>query len=218
MTEADILATTYEDTVTVYRAFKDTLPGGESVFKSGLDGKVVYEDVECALSTHTGGKLQQSKSTAKTETTFCLFTRPEVDIQTNDFLVITHFGKKIEAVAGFPECMKSHNNIPAEFREMVIDLAVQLQGKVKDNTPVKTGHLRNEWHVGSIEKRGNEYYIEVYNNVEYVEPVEYGHQTRGGKGFVKGAHMMELSLQEVQKHLPGYLREWMNDFLNTHEL
>ena len=58
MTEADILATTYEDTVTVYRAFKDTLPGGESVFKSGLDGKVVYEDVECALSTHTGGKLQ----------------------------------------------------------------------------------------------------------------------------------------------------------------
>ena len=109
------LATTYEDTVTVYRAFKDTLPGGESVFKSGLDGKVVYEDVECALSTHTGGKLQQSKSTAKTETTFCLFTRPEVDIQTNDFLVITHFGKKIEAVAGFPECMKSHNNIPVKL-------------------------------------------------------------------------------------------------------
>ena len=26
------------------------------------------------------------------------------------------------------------------------------------------------------------------------------------------------TLQEVQKHLPGYLREWMNDFLNTHEL
>ena len=67
------------------------------------------------LSTHTGGKLQQSKSTAKTETTFCLFTRPEVDIQTNDFLVITHFGKKIEAVAGFPECMKSHNNIPVKL-------------------------------------------------------------------------------------------------------
>ena len=65
MTEADILATTYEDTVTVYRAFKDT--------------------------------------------------RPEVDIQTNDFLVITHFGKKIEAVAGFPECMKSHNNIPVKL-------------------------------------------------------------------------------------------------------
>lgn len=107
---------------------------------------------------------------------------------------------------------------PAEFREMVIDLAVQLQGKVKEKTPVKTGHLRREWHVGSIEQRGNEHYIEVYNNVEYVEPVEYGHRTRGGKGFKKGVHMMELSLQEVQKHLPDYLREWMNGFLNTHEL
>lgn len=48
---------------------------------------------------------------------------------------------------------------------MVIDLAVQLQGKVKDNTPVKTGHLRNEWHIGSIEKRGNEYYIEIIAKV-----------------------------------------------------
>ena len=54
---------------------------------------------------------------------------------------------------------------------MVIDLAVQLQGKVKDNTPVKTGHLRNEWHVGSIEKRGNPEVLvsqesdELYSNV-----------------------------------------------------
>lgn len=107
---------------------------------------------------------------------------------------------------------------PAEFREMVLDVAEQLQGKVKEKTPVKTGHLRREWHIGEIEKRGNEYYVEVYNNVEYVEPVEYGHRKRGGKGFVRGAHMMELSLQEVQQHLPGYLREWLNDFLNSHDL
>lgn len=107
---------------------------------------------------------------------------------------------------------------PAEFREMVIKVANELWKKVKEETPVKTGNLRGEWHVGSIEQRGSEYYIEVYNNVEYAEPVEYGHRTRGGKGFVKGAHMMELSLQEVQKQLPDYLREWMNDFLNTHEL
>lgn len=120
MTEADILAMTYEDTVTVYRAFKDTLPGGESVFKSGLEGKIVYEDVECALSTHTGGKLQQSKSTASTDTTFCLFTRPEIDVQTNVFLLIMHLGKRIEAVAGFPERMKSHNNIPVKLDKDIV--------------------------------------------------------------------------------------------------
>ena len=120
MTEADILATTYEDTVTVYRAFKDTLRTGESVFRGGLEGKVVYEDVECALSTHTGGKLQQSPSTAKTETDFCLFTRPEVDIQPNDLLVVMHLGKRIEAVAGYPECMKSHNNIPVRLGKEIV--------------------------------------------------------------------------------------------------
>ena len=47
--------------------------------------------------------------------------------------------------------------------------------------------------------------------------MEYGHRKPGG-GVAPGAHMMELSLQEVQRHLPGYLREWMNDFINTHEL
>lgn len=39
MQEADILAETYWDTVTVYRPFKDTLPSGESVFKSVRKGR-----------------------------------------------------------------------------------------------------------------------------------------------------------------------------------
>lgn len=107
---------------------------------------------------------------------------------------------------------------PEEFKRMVIDVAVQLEGRVKERTPKVTGHLQSEWHVGDIEKRGDTYYIEVYNNVEYAEPVEYGHRTRGGRGFVKGRHMMSLSLEELQKKLPAYLRTWLNDFLNTHEV
>lgn len=106
---------------------------------------------------------------------------------------------------------------PEEFRRMVIDIAADLAKTVKEKTPVDTGHLRNNWKIGNIQKRGTEYYIEVYNNIEYAEPVEYGHRTRGGS-FVKGAHMMELSLQEIQKQLPGHLRNWLDDFINTHEL
>ena len=60
MQEADILAETYWDTVTVYRPFKDTLPSGESVFKSGTEGKMMYQDVPCALSSHSGGALAQT--------------------------------------------------------------------------------------------------------------------------------------------------------------
>jgi len=120
MTEADILATTYDDRVTVYRAFKDTLQNGESVFKTKLDGAKIYENVECALSTQTGGAVAQTKSTATTPTSFSLFTRPEIDIKPNDYLVISHCGKCIEAVAGFSENMVSHNNIPIKLEDPLV--------------------------------------------------------------------------------------------------
>ena len=99
-----------------------------------------------------------------------------------------------------------------------IQIAYELQGKVKERTPRKTGRLQDSWKVGPIVKKGDTYYIEVYNNVEYAEPVEYGHRTRGGRGFVPGKHMMELSLEELNQALPGFLREWLSDFISTHDL
>ena len=96
-------------------------------------------------------------------------------------------------------------------------IAFELLGKAKELTPVQTGRLRDAWNLGAIEKRGDTYYIEVYNNVEYAEPVEYGHRMKGG-GFKKGAHMLEVSLQEMDRKLPDYLRAWLADFLNTHDL
>ena len=60
---------------------------------------------------------------------------------------------------------------PDEFRKMVIQIAYELQGRVKEKTPRKTGLLQDSWKVGKIQKRGDEYYIEVYTNVEYGEPV-----------------------------------------------
>lgn len=107
---------------------------------------------------------------------------------------------------------------PAEFKKLVVQIAYELQGRVKEKTPHRTGRLQDSWKVGKIQKRGDEYYIEVYTNVEYAEPVEYGHRTRGGKGFVPGKHMMELSLDEISRRLPGFLREWLNDFISTHDL
>ena len=54
MTEADILALTYQDSCWVYRPQKTTLPSGESVFQKGLDGRQVYENIPCALSSPWG--------------------------------------------------------------------------------------------------------------------------------------------------------------------
>lgn len=112
MTEADILALTYEDTVTVHRPFEDTLPNGETVFKKRMDGKKVYEHVICALSTHTGGSLNRELPTGSVPTQYSLFVRPEVEIEPNDYLVINHRGKTTKALAGLPDRQPSHNNIP----------------------------------------------------------------------------------------------------------
>lgn len=107
---------------------------------------------------------------------------------------------------------------PEEFKKMVIQIAYELQGKTKELTPVRTSYLQDHWFVGEITKVGKGYYIEVYNNVEYAEPVEHGHRHKGGRGFVKGAHMMQISLAEIEKRLPVYLQTWLSDFLNTHEV
>ena len=123
---------------------------------------------------------------------------------------------------GFDEFEKKLTKIieqtyPKEFEQMVIQIASDLQTAVQDATPVDTTHLQQNWFIGDLVKRGNEYYIEVYNNVEYAEPVEYGHRTVSG-GFVEGAHMMELSVELLKLQLPAYLKYWLSDFISKHDL
>ena len=109
------------------------------------------------------------------------------------------------------------HDYPHEFEQMVIQVANDLKDATADITPVDTSHLQENWFVGELVKRGNDYYIEVYNNVEYAEPVEYGHRTKKG-GFVEGAHMMERSVELINIQLPSYLRDWLSDFINKHDL
>lgn len=109
------------------------------------------------------------------------------------------------------------HDYPREFEQMVIQVANDLKDATADITPVDTSHLQENWFVGELVKRGNDYYIEVYNNVEYAEPVEYGHRTKKGE-FVEGAHMMELSVELLKIQLPSYLRDWLSDFISKHDL
>lgn len=112
---------------------------------------------------------------------------------------------------------------PEAFKNIVIQIAWELQGRVKEHTPVDTSYLQDRWFVGDLIKTGTTYYIEVYNNVEYALHVEEGHRKRRNKngeskGFVKGAHMMKLSLEEVNKRLTPFLQDWLSNFLDTHEV
>ena len=111
----------YETSLNHYKKMrlpKDNHAG--SVFKSGTEGKRMYQDVPCALSSHSGGALAQSSSTASVDTSYSLFVRPEIDILENDFLIISRLGKVIEALAGAAERQPSHNNVPVRLDDPVV--------------------------------------------------------------------------------------------------
>jgi hypothetical protein len=109
-----------------------------------------------------------------------------------------------------------------EFSESAVkELAARLLRKVKrsDRTPVKTGELRRNWQVGEVKKTGNVYEIEVFNQTEYAEWVEFGHRKRLNKktgkrkGWVKGKFMLTISTKELEADAPKIIEKKLQQFL-----
>lgn len=88
---------------------------------------------------------------------------------------------------------------PAIRDRFVAQEAELLMGRVKDNSPVDTGHLRNGWKKTDSEAGS----CTVYNNVEYAAHVEFGHRVKTKAGFtgkvVPGAKMLHIGLQDSQR-------------------
>ena len=119
------------------------------------------------------------------------------------------------------------------FEDCAKEMAARLLSLVVHKTPEgvyddpsrKGGTLRRGWTGGKktdaeafaksleIEKSGKTYTITVENNVEYAPYVEYGHRTRGGKGFVPGKRMLEISEQELKALAPKILQDKLEKFL-----
>ena len=119
------------------------------------------------------------------------------------------------------------------FEDCAKEVAARLLSLVIPKTPVgvyddpsrKGGTLRRGWTGGkntdaeafadslTVKKSGKTYTITVENNVEYAPYVEYGHRTRGGKGFVPGKRMLETSEQELKALSPKILQDKLEKFL-----
>jgi len=104
-------------------------------------------------------------------------------------------------------------------KKCLYDLANRMLTRVKEQTPVKEGLLRNSWQIGlSVLKKGDEYFIEVVNNVEYAEYVENGHFQEVGRfvkalgkrlvnTYVPGRYMMRISAQDIQDEADKYVKK-----------
>lgn len=94
------------------------------------------------------------------------------------------------------------------LEECAKELAARLLRKAIKRTPVGVysgrtgGTLRRAWSKSNRDMRiissGSLVRIEIINPTEYASYVEYGHRTRGGKGWVGGKFMMTMAIQEVQ--------------------
>ena len=89
-------------------------------------------------------------------------------------------------------------------------LAARMLRKCVKRTPVITGHLKGNWKANKAVKRGSEWRTAVYNPVKYAPYVEYGHRTRGGRGWVNGRFMMTRSAEEIERDAPKIIEKEVN--------
>lgn len=109
---------------------------------------------------------------------------------------------------------------PKVKNKFVSQQAELLTGRVKDNTPVDTGTLRNGWH----RTRAGKGTATVYNNTHYAAHVEFGHRIKKGDGwakdakgrtrFVPGAKMLHKGLAEKEKEFKADAEIIMEDLLS----
>lgn len=116
--------------------------------------------------------------------------------------------KKVEKMAG--------TDFPKEFDNMVKRLAMDLMAQATENTPVDGGDLKMGWEVGELKHSGDTRVIEVFNNMDYSDYVEFGHRVPGG-GFVEGRFMLTIPLEMLERRLPLYLQSWLDDFMKKHK-
>ena len=146
-----------------------------------------------------------------------------------DYRALKEFQKKLEKL----------ETMQREFCEAAAkELAARLLRKVIQRTPVGQypegsgmvgGTLRRGWTGNTnrgasyaqslpVRREGNNYVIDIINPVEYASYVEYGHRTRGHKGWVQGRFMLTVSVDEIQSAAPKILEKklakWLGDALN----
>ena len=87
-------------------------------------------------------------------------------------------------------------------------LAARLLRSAIKNTPVDTGQLKKAWKCDyNVVYRGGEYRITVYNPTEYASYVEWGHRTRGGRGWVNGRFMLTRAEEKLDPQVPAILEK-----------
>lgn len=105
-------------------------------------------------------------------------------------------------------------SFPGFVEECIRELVGRLLAKTIARTPVDTGDLRRGWTIGPIQRVGDDYQVEIVNPMEYATYVEYGHRTKDHKGWVEGRFMLTVSQAELEREMPAFLEQKLQQFMN----
>ena len=98
--------------------------------------------------------------------------------------------------------------------KMTKEIAARLFRKVRINTNVVTGTLRNNWTIeANVRKVGNQYEIEVINPTEYAMYYEYGHRTANHQGWVNGRFTMTIAADQIERQAPAIIERELTKML-----
>lgn len=119
---------------------------------------------------------------------------------------IKGFKEQAELISDIP------NGIDREIEGFLNKVGNKWLAHTKKNTPVgkstdthKGGELRRSMTFEGATKIPEGFEIAVSNNLDYAEHVEYGHRTRGGKGYVKGRRMMRNGQKLAEEQISSKL-------------
>lgn len=64
-----------------------------------------------------------------------------------------------------------------------------------------------------VSRQGRNFYVQVINPMEYASYVEFGHRTRGGKGWVNGQYFLTLSEHDLERLTPALIERKLEALL-----
>lgn len=104
-----------------------------------------------------------------------------------------------------------NNNFPSSIKNIMNKIGGMMLKATRMKTPVKTGNLRRKWAIGDVKADGNEASVEIINNAEYAQAVEYG---RTKRGFTQGQFMMKRGMDETEAQVPSIIDAEMQKFMD----
>lgn len=125
-------------------------------------------------------------------------------------------------ISGVADTIDKILKIPEVFDEEITKTlnseGADWMGDVVSNTPRKTGDLQKSWTLSPISKNTNVFEMELSNNLDYADHIEFGHRQKPGRyvpaigkrlkaDFVKGYYMLRDGTSRLEDRLPASIDE-----------